>query len=65
MFIPHAVESHDENRHGIPGWWTLGPAAAGCSASVGIPAAAAHEHHDGEQDGQDPADQAQSGRIHR
>jgi hypothetical protein len=51
------VESHDETAVGFPGVGRF-PAAAECSASVEVPAAAAHEHHDAEQDGYNPADQA-------
>jgi hypothetical protein len=43
---------------GFPGEVRFAPALAGRAASVGFPAAAAHEHHDTEQNGYHPADQA-------
>jgi hypothetical protein len=38
--------------------------AAKPAASVGFPAAAAHEQHDDKQDGQNPGDQTHCGWIH-
>ena len=57
-------ESHDASAMGFP----VGGRLPGCRrapASVGFPAASPQEHHGAEQDRQNSADQAQSGRIHR
>jgi hypothetical protein len=51
------VGSHDEAAVGFPGGGRSRRIAARCPASVGFPAAAAHEQDNAKQDGDDPADQ--------